>query len=78
MDVLGLGVLITGESGVARATRLELISLGHGLVADDVVTISHRGQRSKAAARRAEGLHRVRGLGAASIPHHLATRCAAG
>src|SRR5690606_16347209 len=36
MDVLGLGVLITGESGVGKSELgLELISRGHGLVADD-------------------------------------------
>ena len=41
MDVLGLGVLITGESGVGKSELgLELISRGHGLVADDVVKIS--------------------------------------
>jgi HPr kinase/phosphorylase len=41
MDVLGLGVLITGESGVGKSELgLELISRGHGLVADDIVEIS--------------------------------------
>jgi HPr kinase/phosphorylase len=41
MDVLGIGVLITGESGVGKSElALELISRGHGLVADDVVEIS--------------------------------------
>ena len=41
MDVLGLGVLITGDSGVGKSELgLELISRGHGLVADDVVSIS--------------------------------------
>src|ERR671915_238521 len=41
MDVLGVGVLITGESGVGKSELgLELISRGHGLVADDVVEIS--------------------------------------
>lgn len=41
MDVLGMGVLITGDSGVGKSELgLELISRGHGLVADDVVEIS--------------------------------------
>lgn len=41
MDVLGVGVLITGESGVGKSELgLELISRGHGLVADDVAEIS--------------------------------------
>jgi HPr kinase/phosphorylase len=38
LDVLGMGVLITGESGVGKSELgLELISRGSGLVADDVV-----------------------------------------
>ena len=40
LDVLGMGVLITGESGVGKSElALELISRGHGLVADDVVEL---------------------------------------
>jgi HPr kinase/phosphorylase len=40
LDVLGLGVMITGESGVGKSElALELISRGHGLVADDVVEL---------------------------------------
>ena len=38
MDILGLGVLITGESGLGKSELgLELISRGNGLVADDAV-----------------------------------------
>jgi len=38
LDVLGMGVMITGESGVGKSElALELVSRGHGLVADDVV-----------------------------------------
>jgi HPr kinase/phosphorylase len=38
LDVLGMGVLLTGESGVGKSElALELISRGHGLVADDSV-----------------------------------------
>ena len=40
VDVYGVGVLITGESGVGKSeTALELIKRGHSLVADDVVDI---------------------------------------
>ena len=38
MDVLGVGVLITGDSGLGKSELgLELISRSHGLVADDAV-----------------------------------------
>lgn len=41
MDVLGIGVLITGDSGTGKSElALELISRGHGLVADDIVEFS--------------------------------------
>lgn len=44
MDVLGMGVLITGDSGAGKSElALELISRGHGLVADDVVDVSRIG-----------------------------------
>ncbi|MBT3888871.1 MAG: HPr kinase/phosphorylase [Nitrosomonadaceae bacterium] len=41
LDVLGMGVMITGESGVGKSElALELVSRGHGLVADDVVELN--------------------------------------
>lgn len=40
MDVLEVGVLLTGESSMGKSElALELISRGHGLVADDVVEV---------------------------------------
>ena len=70
MDVLGVGVLITGSSGVGKSElALELISRGQGLVADDVVELS------KIAATTLEGrcppllkdFLEVRGLGLINI-----------
>lgn len=40
MDIYGVGVFITGESGVGKSeAALELVKRGHRLVADDVVEI---------------------------------------
>lgn len=42
LDVLGMGVLLVGESGVGKSElALELITRGGGLVADDVVELYH-------------------------------------
>jgi HPr kinase/phosphorylase len=43
MDVLGLGVLIAGESGIGKSEcALDLIVRGHRLVADDTVDLRRR------------------------------------
>ena len=40
MEITGLGVLITGDSGMGKSeTALELINRGHRLVADDAVIV---------------------------------------
>ncbi|MHB1248262.1 MAG: HPr(Ser) kinase/phosphatase [Polaromonas sp.] len=45
MDILGMGVMITGESGLGKSELgLELISRGHGLVADDAVELDRINQ----------------------------------
>ena len=62
MDVLGIGVLLLGKSGIGKSeTALDLVVRGHRLVADDVIKI------------RRQGGHVV-GLGAGIIGHHMEIR----
>ncbi len=45
MDVLGLGVLLIGESGIGKSEcALDLIGRGHRLVADDTVEVRRRAE----------------------------------
>jgi len=45
MDILGLGVLIVGESGIGKSEcALDLVVRGHRLVADDTVDIRRRAE----------------------------------
>jgi HPr kinase/phosphorylase len=45
LDILGLGVLITGESGIGKSEcALDLVGRGHRLVADDTVEVKVRGE----------------------------------
>jgi HPr kinase/phosphorylase len=45
MDILGLGVLITGESGIGKSEcAMDLILRGHRLVADDTVEVRRRAE----------------------------------
>ena len=45
MDILGLGVLIIGDSGIGKSEcALDLIVRGHRLVADDTVEVRRRGE----------------------------------
>jgi len=43
VDVYGIGVLITGRSGIGKSeVALDLVAKGHRLVTDDVVTVTRR------------------------------------
>ena len=45
LDILGLGVLIAGESGIGKSEcALDLIVRGHRLVADDTVEVRRRAE----------------------------------
>lgn len=66
VDVYGVGVLITGQSGVGKSeTALELVKRGHRLVADDCVEIRQEDQESLVgnSPPLIEHLLEIRGLG---------------
>lgn len=45
VDILGLGVLIVGESGIGKSEcALDLVVRGHRLIADDTVEVRRRGE----------------------------------
>ena len=70
MDIYGVGVLITGKSGVGKSeTALELVKRGHRLVADDCVEIRQEDQDTLIgeAPELIEHLLEIRGLGIINV-----------
>ena len=70
VDVYGVGVLITGPSGVGKSeTALELVKRGHRLVADDCVEIRQEDQDTLVGNSPAliEHLLEIRGLGIINV-----------
>lgn len=65
IDVYGIGILITGESGIGKSeTALELIKRGHRLVTDDAVDIREiDGELTGTSPRITIGMLEVRGIG---------------
>jgi HPr kinase/phosphorylase len=62
VDVLGVGILILGKSGIGKSEcALDLVTRGHRLVADDIVDIK----------RRRGAIH---GSGSEIIKHHMEIR----
>ncbi len=62
IDVLGVGVLILGKSGIGKSEcALDLVLRGHRLVADDIVDVKRKGDS-------------VLGAGSAIIKHHMEIR----
>ncbi|MCY6957681.1 HPr(Ser) kinase/phosphatase [Clostridium brassicae] len=70
VDVYGIGILITGESGIGKSeTALELIKRGHRLVADDAVDIKEiDGNLVGTAPYITSGMMEVRGMGIIDVP----------
>lgn len=70
VDVYGVGVLITGKSGVGKSeTALELVKRGHRLVADDCVEIRQEAENTLvgSAPKLIEHLLEIRGVGIIDI-----------
>ena len=69
MDILGLGVLIVGESGIGKSEcALDLIVRGHRLVSDDIVEIKRKGVVLNGSGPELTRYHmEVRGLGIINI-----------
>lgn len=73
VEVFGIGILLTGDSGVGKSeTALELIERGHRLVADDVVEIRcvNGNYLMGQGANKIVGHHmEIRGLGIINVTH---------
>ena len=69
LDVLGIGVLLLGKSGIGKSeTALDLVVRGHRLVADDVIQLRRQGAAVMGAPAGILGHHmEIRGLGIINI-----------
>lgn len=78
VDVYGVGVLLTGKSGLGKSeVALDLIERGHGLVADDVVVVKRRGETNTLVASRnniIDHFMEIRGLGVVDVRANFGIR----
>jgi len=78
VDVCGVGVLLTGKSGLGKSEiALDLVERGHGLVADDVVVIRRKGESHELNARRNDIIDHfmeIRGLGVVDVKANFGIR----
>jgi HPr kinase/phosphorylase len=70
LDVLGVGVIILGKSGIGKTEcALDLVMHGHRLVADDLIQIEKESDGTLSGASHGRGRHRmeIKGLGIIDI-----------
>jgi HPr kinase/phosphorylase len=69
LDVLGIGVLVIGKSGIGKSeTALDLVVRGHRLVADDVIRIRRQGANVIGRSAGVLGHHmEIRGIGIINV-----------
>jgi HPr kinase/phosphorylase len=69
LDVLGIGVLVIGKSGIGKSeTALDLVVRGHRLVADDVIRIRRHGANVIGRSAGLLGHHmEIRGIGIINV-----------
>jgi len=69
LDVLGIGVLVIGKSGIGKSeTALDLVVRGHRLVADDVIRLRRQGAGVVGRSAGVLGHHmEIRGIGIINV-----------
>jgi HPr kinase/phosphorylase len=69
LDVLGVGILVMGKSGIGKSeTALDLVVRGHRFVADDIISIHRQGPSLVGRSAGIIGHHmEIRGLGIINV-----------